>query len=114
MTTHEDEAHFTLWCLMAWPLIMGHDIRNQTETTKRILTNPGLLAISQDPMGKPAWLVGGASQISQLQQVYVRQLANGDWAAALFNRDDNMTVVITLQWSDLGMLPQQPAFVHDL
>merc|ERR1712113_1249214 len=43
MTTQEDESHFTLWCMMAWPLIMGHDVRAQSNDTLRILTNKALL-----------------------------------------------------------------------
>ena len=37
MTTIEDESHFTLWCFMSFPLIMGHDVRNQSAETLRIL-----------------------------------------------------------------------------
>jgi len=54
MSVTEDESHFTLWCIMSFPLIMGHDVRNQSADTLRILTNKELLAVSADPMGRAA------------------------------------------------------------
>ena len=57
MSVAEDESHFTLWCMMSWPLIIGHDVRNQTVDTLRILTNSELLSISADPMGRAAKLL---------------------------------------------------------
>merc|ERR1711972_314935 len=73
-----------------------------------------LIAISQDVMGKPARLVGGARNVKQLLQVYVRQLANGDYAAALFNRQDSITSNITLHWGDMDMPPLQPLVLRDM
>jgi alpha-galactosidase len=121
MTTAEDEAQFTLWCMFAWPLIMGHDLPASSADTVRILTHPELLAISGDAMGKAAWLVGAdggpaaaAAAIAARQQVYVRQLAGGDWAVALYNRDDNASAPVTLHWRDIALLPEQPALLRDL
>jgi hypothetical protein len=39
MSTTEDESHFTLWAMMSFPLITGHDVRTQSADTLRILTN---------------------------------------------------------------------------
>eukprot|EP00928_Gymnodinium_smaydae_P014250 TRINITY_DN15190_c0_g2_i3.p1 TRINITY_DN15190_c0_g2~~TRINITY_DN15190_c0_g2_i3.p1 ORF type:complete len:543 (+),score=49.42 TRINITY_DN15190_c0_g2_i3:67-1629(+) len=114
MKANEDEAHFTLWCMMAFPLILGHDVRRQSPDTLRILSNTELIAVSQDSMGKPARLVGGVSSVKQLSQVYVRQLTNGDYAVALFNRNDEYSVSITLHWRDMDMPTKQPLKIRDL
>ena len=84
MSTAEDESHFTLWCLMSFPLMMGHDVRTQSSDTLRILTNRELLAVSADPMGRAAKLLGGVGAIRSPTQVYLKQLADGDYVAALY------------------------------
>ena len=38
MSVSEDRAHFTLWCMMAAPLILGNDITNMTPETLAIIT----------------------------------------------------------------------------
>lgn len=114
MSVQEDESHFTLWCMMSWPLMMGHDIRNQTEDTLRILTNDELLQISADPMGRAAKLVGGIRQLTASTQVYLKQLENGDYAATLFNRGHDGAANITLQWAAMWMPSLQPMAVRDL
>ena len=114
MSVAEDESHFTLWCMMSWPLIIGHDVRNQTADTLRILTNSELLSISADPMGRAAKLVGGTRAITASTQVYLRQLIDGDFVAALYNRDDSKALAITLHWGSMWMPAVQPMAVRDL
>ena len=52
MTESEDRAHFTMWCMMAAPLILGNDIRSMTKQTLDIITNREVIAIDQDPLYK--------------------------------------------------------------
>ena len=113
MSVTEDESHFTLWCIMSFPLIMGHDVRNQSADTLRILTNKELLAVSADPMGRAARLLGGTSQLTAPTQVYLRQLADGDYVATLFNRG-GAPASIALPWAAMWMPQVQPMAVRDL
>ena len=46
MTTSEYEAHFALWALLKSPLLIGCDITNMSEDTKRILMNEEIIAIN--------------------------------------------------------------------
>ena len=39
MTENEDRAHFTMWCMMASPLILGNDLRSMSEATRNIILN---------------------------------------------------------------------------
>ena len=48
LTINQDRAHFTMWCMMASPLILGNDVRNMSAETKAILTNRELIAIDQE------------------------------------------------------------------
>ena len=55
MPENEDRAHFTLWCMMAAPLILGNDVRDMSDATKAILTNKEVIAVDQDPLGIQGW-----------------------------------------------------------
>lgn len=60
LTKEENKAHFSLWCMMAAPLILGNDIRqflredgsvDEDNYVYKILTNKDMIAINQDPLG---------------------------------------------------------------
>jgi alpha-galactosidase len=48
---NEDVAHFSMWALMAAPIILGNDIRTMSDQTRRILTNEEVIRVNQDPAG---------------------------------------------------------------
>ena len=52
MTTEEYKVHFGLWSLCKAPLLIGCDITNMTKETLDILSNPEVIAINQDKLGK--------------------------------------------------------------
>ena len=54
-TPHEQMTHITLWCLLAAPLLIGCDMSAMDDFTLALLTNGEVLAMSQDPLGRPAW-----------------------------------------------------------
>jgi len=54
MTDSEYAAHFALWAFLKAPLIIGNDIRNMSNATLEILSNKEIIAVNQDPLGKPA------------------------------------------------------------
>eukprot|EP00937_MAST-01D_sp_MAST-1D-sp2_P003368 g3368.t1 len=113
MAAHEDRAHFSMWSMIAAPLITGHDVRAQTAETLETLTNPEVIAINQDRAGKPARRVqqqGGYTGVD----TWVRQLDGGDYAVALFNRGNSSAANITLDWADIGLPPAQPAALRDV
>jgi hypothetical protein len=62
MTNTEYTAHFSLWCLSKAPLLIGCDITSMSPETFSILTNPEVIAVSQDALGKQGHKV--ASQYS--------------------------------------------------
>merc|ERR1712087_803323 len=112
MQPHEDRAHFSMWTMIAAPLIMGHDVTNMTKETLATLTNREVIAISQDRMGKPARRVRTSGY--EGQDVWARQLWNGDYAVALFNRAQTEAVNITMQWADVGLPGEQPVKLRDI
>lgn len=57
LSYQEEEAHFGMWCIMSSPLLLGCDVEYIPEETMRIITNPELIAVNQDPLGLQAKVV---------------------------------------------------------
>src|SRR5207248_2980065 len=89
----EAQSQFSLWAIMASPLIIGADPRSLAPFQIEVLTNPEAVAINQDPLGVEAIKV---SERSQGLQVWSKVLnLSGQRAVAFFNRSasaSNMTV----------------------
>ncbi len=111
LTDAEGRAHFSMWAIMAAPLIAGNDLRSMSAATKETLTNAEVIAVDQDPLGIQGRLVASPGEGLQ---VWSKTLSGKNTrAVALFNRNDSGSAPITVQWSDLG-LPAGPATVRDL
>jgi hypothetical protein len=78
----EYRAHFSLWAMLAAPLIAGNDPRNMDQSTKNILLNKEIIAIDQDPLGRQATRVAKDGD----REVWARPLASGGRAVLLLNR----------------------------
>ena len=106
----EGRAHFSMWAIMAAPLITGNDLRSMSAATKATLTNAEVIAVDQDPLGKQGRVV--ATPGTNLE-VWSKELSGTNTrAVALFNRGTG-TASITVQWSQLG-IPAGAATVRDL
>jgi alpha-galactosidase len=82
LTTSEYRSHFSLWAMMAAPLIAGNDIANMDEATRSILLNREVIAVDQDRLGiqgRRVWKDGA-------RELWVKPLAGGARAVLLFNR----------------------------
>ena len=51
LTAAENRSHFSLWCMLAAPLIAGNDLRKMDEQTRITLTNKEAIALNQDSLG---------------------------------------------------------------
>jgi alpha-galactosidase len=97
-TPTENRAHFSLWAIMAAPLIAGNDITAMPADVAAVLTNPDVLAINQDAAGRQAKRVrdDGSSE------VWAKILNDGSAAVALLNRSAS-TATISTTASQIGM-----------
>ena len=84
MTAEEYRTHFSLWCMLAAPLMAGNDLRDMTRETLEILTNSEMIAINQDPLGKQAFCLRDNGDY----EIWVKKLANEEKAVCLLNRSD--------------------------
>jgi alpha-galactosidase len=91
MTYAEDRTHFSIWCMLAAPLIAGNDIRKMSKETNAILTNKNAVAIDQDAMG----IQGFRYAVKDSVETWLKPLQGGSWAVCFLNR---------------GGTPQQIAF----
>lgn len=48
MSYDEDKTHFSMWCMLNSPLLLGNDLRNMSAQTVAILTNKEIIALNQD------------------------------------------------------------------
>ena len=97
LTVNQDRAHFTMWCMMASPLILGNDIRNMNAETKAILTNADLIAINQDMLG----VQGLRLTFGDGLEYWFKPLENGDWAMTIFN-PTRKPIVCLLNWQNFN------------
>jgi alpha-galactosidase len=109
MTDTEYQSHFSLWAIMAAPLIAGNDLRSMSAATKATLTNADVIAVDQDPLG----LQGKPISASTTLEVWTRRLSGSQtYAVVLFNRT-SATASMTVTWSSVG-LTSTSATVRDL
>jgi alpha-galactosidase len=109
MTDDEYRAHFSLWAVMAAPLIAGNDLRSMSDATRAILTNHEVIAVDQDTLGAQGMLV---SEGPPDLQVWAKPLRDGSRAILLFNRSDT-SAKITASFHRAGLYGDS-ATVHDL
>jgi len=80
----ENRAHFSLWAMLAAPLLAGNDLPNMKPEIKAILTNRDVIAIDQDKLGRQ----GERAYTDGEVEVWTRHLAGGALAVAVFNAGD--------------------------
>ncbi len=97
MTTTEYKTHFSLWCMLAAPLMAGNDLRTMSPGTLGILTNREVIAIDQDVLGKQGERLSDRDGI----EIWAKPLHDGTQAVGVFNRTEaDKTVKFT--WTELG------------
>jgi len=89
MTDEEYRTHFSLWCMLASPLMAGNDLRTMSAETLEILTNREMIAINQDSLGKQAFCFRDNGDY----EIWVKKLAGDERAVCLLNRSDEKKIV---------------------
>jgi alpha-galactosidase len=77
----ENRTHFSMWAMLAAPLLAGNDLPNMKPEIKDILTKKEVIAIDQDKMGKQGRRVYSEGEVD----VWVRDLSGGSKAIAVLN-----------------------------
>jgi len=105
----EARSHFTMWTIMASPLLLGYDLRQSAPALFDIVGNPEAIAINQDPAGNQ-----GVPYRNGDAMVVVKTLSGtGARAVALFNRGTK-SVEASVSWAQLGFAAGSVAKVRDV
>lgn len=81
LTMAENRSHFSLWAMLAAPLLAGNDLTSMKPEIRDILTNRAVIAVDQDKLGRQ----GHRAYAEGEHEVWVRELAGGAKALAVFN-----------------------------
>jgi alpha-galactosidase len=101
----ESRAQFSLWCILAAPLMAGNDVRKMTDEIRNILTDKEVIAINQDPLGKQ-----GYRFMQHLgKEIWVKELSNHEWAICVLNTYDS-AIKINFTWNHFSFLPARSTF----
>jgi len=109
MTDQEYRAHFSMWCILAAPLMAGNDIRDMSPGIQDILTNKEVIAVDQDVLGKQGRKVQDDGDF----EVWAKELKDGSQAVALLNRSTKEKE-IKVEWSAVGWKKSAEPTVRDL
>jgi alpha-galactosidase len=82
----ESQAHFSLWAILAAPLIAGNDLRSMPKEIAAILLNKEVIAVDQDAKGIEGTLVKKEGVL----EVWARPLADGSQAVVFFQPELNL------------------------
>jgi alpha-galactosidase len=109
LTYEENKAHFSLWCILSAPLMLGNDVRDMTPEVHGILTNGEVIAVNQDPLGRQGRKVRDEGDL----EVWSKELADGSRAVVLFNRSEE-GADISFSWAEIGYPEHLSLKVRDL
>ncbi|HEY0944999.1 MAG TPA: glycoside hydrolase family 27 protein, partial [Opitutaceae bacterium] len=110
LTLAESRAHFSLWCILAAPLMAGNDVRHMTPEILAIMTDKEVIAINQDRAGKQGFRA--LAEPSEHIEIWVKELEKKEWAVCALNTDTQARE-LTIDWSRLWTI-QGPHAVRDV
>ncbi|HEV7620505.1 MAG TPA: glycoside hydrolase family 27 protein [Flavisolibacter sp.] len=90
MSINEDRAHFSMWSMLAAPLMAGNDLRRMTPATKGILTNKDVVAVNQDTLG----IEGFKYDTRDSVEIWLKPLAGNSWAVCFLNRTNSLKSIL--------------------
>jgi alpha-galactosidase len=108
MTQTQYRAHFSLWAIMAAPLIASGDLVHLADSAKTIYLNKEIIAVDQDSLG----IQGARIGVNGTQEVWSKEIKDGSRAVLLFNQGSS-PASISVSWSEIG-LAWDTASVRDL
>ncbi len=81
LSVDEQYLHISLWCLLSAPLLIGCDISQMDDFTLGLLTNPEVIEVNQDPLGKQARVVKEIGDID----IWVKEMEDGSQTVGIIN-----------------------------
>jgi len=107
LTPAEEYSFMSLWCLLPAPLFYSGDMARLDAFTLNILTNPEVIDVDQDPLGRSARIAAADGDTF----VLIKDMEDGSKAVGLCNRSV-VAQTVSVDWSTLGISGKQ--IVRDL
>jgi alpha-galactosidase len=101
---------FSLWCMMASPLIAGNDLRAMDKATIGVLTNLEAVAVDQDPLGVQGRVVWNDGNVSLWAG---KPLFDGSHAVLVLYQG-KYRADKRIAWEELGLGAGDELYVRDL
>ncbi|QKW10288.1 NPCBM/NEW2 domain-containing protein [Streptomyces sp. NA04227] len=109
MTDTEYRTHFSMWSVMAAPLLIGSDLRKAPQSAFDILSNKEVIAVDQDKLGKQGKVLSSENG----RWVVAKEMSDGSRVVALFNESDQSQYLSTT--AEKAGLPEADGYrVRDL
>lgn len=106
----QNRSLFSLWCMMAAPLIAGNDLRHMTESTVDILTNLEAIAVDQDPLGVQGRVVWNDGNVSLWAD---KPLFDGSRAVLVFYQGQH-EAERRIDWEEIGFQATDELYVRNI
>jgi len=103
LTAEEDKSHFSMWCILSSPLVLGNNLATLTQSTKNILTNEEVIAVNQDTTGLQAKIVTDNGSGLQVWAKALNGKQSKERAVVLFNRSA-AAASMSVKWKDLNLV----------
>jgi alpha-galactosidase len=124
MTLSEYRTHYSVYSILASPLVIGADVRTIDKDHPdclALLKNKAIVHVNQDSAALPPRLVSqtppyGSAEAHTLNvtvQIFARPLSRGRLAVLLLNRGA-ATTHLAASWSELGIAADQKVSVYDV
>ena len=112
MSYEEDKSHFTMWCIMNSPLLLGNDLRTISKDTLALVTNKEIIALNQDKLGYQARRLKKDGELELWAKPLVSTMS-GEIAVVLLNRSAK-NEIITFNIDNVGIDAEKGYKVRDL
>ena len=112
LTPNEQYSHISMFALLSAPMLVGCPIEQLDAFTLNLLTNDEVIAVDQDPLGRPARLLRDTMGV----QTWLKTMEDGSYVLGLFHTGNygqtpaswfrwgnEVPVNYRLEWSKLGL-----------
>lgn len=102
LTIDEEVAHFGMWCILSSPLVLGNDVRIIPPATLKLVTNPYLLRMNQDPLGLQAYVAARFGDAYVLVKDACERFGKSRYVALYNSGDSEHEFTVSAAALDLG------------
>lgn len=112
MTPEEDRTHFSMWCLMHSPLLLGNDLTTMSKETLKLVSNREMIALNQSSYVYQARRLVDYGELEVWAKPLIDTMS-GEIAVGLLNRSDSQAN-ITFNLSDIGIKASAGYTIRDI